>query len=156
MSYVVTGLTPDEFQPLFGLSDEELKARGVIRKIADAKPGYPCRITLDDAEPGETVLLLNYESHRGDTPYRSAYAIYVRESALDAGQFTDELPPVMHGRPIALRIFNQDGMLIGADLSLDGALDEKIKAAFSNPDAAYIHAHNAAHGCFAAEIQRAR
>jgi len=61
MSFMITGLAVDQFKPLFGLSDGELESRGVIRKVADTKPGYPCRITLEDAEPGETVLLLNYE-----------------------------------------------------------------------------------------------
>lgn len=155
MSYTITGLDPAEFNPLFGLTDEELKSKGVIRKRADAKPGYPCRVTLEDAEPGETVLLLNYESHKADTPYRNAYAIYVREHKSEAATYKNELPPVLTDRPIALRIFNEDGTLIGADLSLgQGDLDDKIENAFANPQAAYIHAHNAAHGCFAAEIRR--
>ena len=155
MSFSISGLPAEEFQPLFAMSDEELKARGVIRKTADAKPGYPCRITLEDAEPGESVLLLNYESHKTDSPYRSSYAIYVRENAAMAPTLTDELPSVFKGRPIALRIFDKAGNLIGADLDLKGALTAKIEHAFSNPDTAYIHAHNAMHGCFAAEIRRA-
>jgi hypothetical protein len=156
MSFKIAGLPVDEFEPLFGLSDEALAARGVIRKIADATPGFPCRITLEDAEPGESVLLLNYESHKSATPYRSSFAIYVREKAREARTFVDALPPVMQRRPIALRIFDAKGMLIGADLGFHG--DEtrtKINVAFENPAAAYIHAHNAMHGCFAAEIRRA-
>ena len=155
MSYVITGLSPDEFTPLFELSDEELAQRGIVRRTANAKPGYPCRVTLEDAEPGERVLLLNYESHKVQTPYRSAYAIYIRENAHAAAHFTDELPPVFRGRPMALRIFNADGHLIGADLALANDAHSKIETAFANPDAAYIHAHNAAHGCFAAEVRRA-
>lgn len=155
MSFTIAGLAPEDFTPLFDLSDDELKSRGVIRKTADAKPGYPCRVTLEEAEPGETVLLLNYESHKAATPYRSTYAIYVRERADRAAQFTNELPPVLKGRPIALRVFNSDGMLIGADLSLGRDLEAKIEDAFANPDAACLHAHNAAHGCFAARITRA-
>jgi Protein of unknown function (DUF1203) len=155
MSFIISGLPAEEFQPLFGLSDEALKTRGVIRKTARAKPGLPCRITLEDAEPGEAVLLLNYESHNTDTPYRSSYAIFVRESATAAQTFTDELPPVFKGRPIALRIFDKGGNLIAADLDMVGDLAEKIERAFDNRDAAYIHAHNAMHGCFAAEIRRA-
>lgn len=155
MSFIVTGLPVDEFAPLFGLPDEKLAARGVIRKTAEAKPGYPCRITLEDAEPGETLLLLNYESHKAATPYRSAYAIFVREGARAAATYLNELPPVMEKRPIALRIFNSDGMLIGADLGREGGETKaKIEEIFSNPEAAYIHAHNAMHGCFAAEIRR--
>ncbi|MEO1241175.1 MAG: DUF1203 domain-containing protein [Pseudomonadota bacterium] len=154
MPFTVTGLPVEEFNSLFALSDEELETRGVIRKTADAKPGYPCRVTLDDAEPGEKVLLLNYESHKTDTPYRSSYAIYVRESATTPAVYQNELPPVFKGRPIALRIFNKGGMLIGADLSPNGELGEIIERIFENPEAAYLHAHNAMHGCFAAEIRR--
>lgn len=154
MSFIISGLPVEQFRPLFGLPDDELKKRGVIRKTADAKPGYPCRITLEDAEPGETVLLFNYESHKAQTPYRSSYAIYVREDAKQTRCVANDLPPALKGRPLALRIFDKDGMLIGADLDLSGALAFKIDQAFKNPNAAYIHAHNAMHGCFAAEISR--
>ena len=154
MSFTITGLDPHEFEPLFGLSDAALAARGIVRKTATAKPGYPCRITLEDAEPGESLLLMNYESHKTDSPYRSAYAIYVRENAATAQTFTDQLPPVFKGRPIALRIFDRTGQLIGADLDISGDLKMKIEAAFADPNAAYIHAHNALHGCFAAESRR--
>ena len=154
MSFIVSGLPVEEFTPLFDLSDDELKSRGIIRKTANAKPGYPCRVTLEDAQVGETVLLLNHESHKAETPYRSSYAIYVRETAQTASSFVDELPPVFANRPIALRIFDKDGMLIGADIDVSGDLRMKIESAFKNPDAAYIHAHNAMHGCFAAEIRR--
>ncbi len=155
MPFTVTGLPIEEFNSLFALSDKELKTRGVIRKTADAKPGYPCRITLEDAGPGERVLLLNHESHKTDTPYRSSYAIYVRESATTPAVYQNELPPVFKGRPIALRIFDKDGMLIGADLNLNSKLEKAIERAFEKPNADYLHAHNAMHGCFAAEIRRA-
>ena len=155
MTYAVSGLPLDDFRPLFALSDEALAVRGVVRRTADHKPGYPCRITLRDAEPGESVLLLNHESHSVDTPYRSAYAIFVREAADQTERLVDEMPPVLKGRPIALRVFNTDGMLIAADLARDEAVDAAIRKAFDDPRAAYIHAHNAAHGCFAARIDRA-
>jgi hypothetical protein len=156
MSFIIRGLDPAAFRPLFGLDDEALAARGVIAKIADKKPGFPCRISLEDAEPGERVLLLNFESHKAATPYRSAYAIYVREIAANAAEYRDELPPIMRKRPIALRIFDAGGMLIGADLGRDGAETRaKIEAIFERPAATYVHAHNAMHGCFAAEVRRA-
>jgi len=136
------------------MNEEALAARGIVRKTADAKPGYPCRITLEDAEPGDSVLLMNYESHKVETPYRSAYAIYVTQGAAETGVFKDEIPPVMKGRPIALRIFSEDGMLIGADLVVSGDLEGAIERAFGNEKAGYIHAHNAAHGCFSARIDR--
>lgn len=154
MSYAITGLPVSEFQPLFGLSDEALAEQGIIRRTATSKPGFPCRITLEDAEPGDTLLLLNYESHSADTPYRSAYAIYVNEKALSTTQTLDSLPAVFQGRPIALRVFDAEGMLIGADLARGEEIDVAIRRAFENEQAAYIHAHNAAHGCFSARIDR--
>ncbi len=154
MSFTITGLPLQTFAHLFGLSDEVLRLQNIVRKTADAKPGYPCRITLQDAEPGETVLLLNHESHTVPTPYASRYAIYVRETASDAATFRDELPPVFANRPIALRLFNADGMLLGADMGVNADVKAKIELAFGREDVAYIHAHNAMHGCFAAEIRR--
>jgi len=155
MSFQIAGLPVETFRPLFGLSDEALAERGVIRRTADAKPGFPCRITLRDAEPGDTLLLLNHESHSVATPYRSAYAIYVNEDATETRHEIDAVPEVLRHRPLALRIFNAEGMLIGADLTPGEMLEGAIAQAFANPEAAYIHAHNAAHGCFAAKIDRA-
>ncbi len=154
MSFTISGLNVDEFQPLFAQSDDELAERGIVRKTADMQPGYPCRVTLEDAKPGESVLLLNYESHKTQSPYRNSYAIFIREKAAETSSYIDEIPPVLKNRPIALRIFNDDGMLIAADLTMGKDLETKIEAAFVNPKAAYIHAHNAMHGCFVSEIKR--
>lgn len=153
MSYVITGLDPAPFEPLYGLDDVTLAERGVIARTADAKPGYPCRITLEDAEPGERLLLLNHESHKAATPFRSAYAIFVRDGATARAQYRNQLPPVFANRPIALRIFSSQGFLIGADMGKGEELEVKINEALKRPGAAYIHAHNAMHGCFAAEIR---
>tara|TARA_R110002096_G_scaffold151130_3_gene313412 strand:- start:291 stop:758 length:468 start_codon:yes stop_codon:yes gene_type:complete len=154
MTFQITGLAPEAFQPFFGLSDAELANHGILRHTVTAKPGFPCRITLDDVEPGETVLLLHHESHDAPTPYRSAYAIYVREQAPKQAHYVDALPPILLGRPIALRLFDKHGMLCGADLVLNGNPRDAIEHAFDQTDIAYIDAHNAAHGCFAARIRR--
>lgn len=154
MTFRITGLEPNQFGHLFGLADEALAERGVIRRIAD-RPGFPCRITLEDAAPGDRVLLLNYESHDASTPYRSSYAIFVKEGARHQATFQDDIPPVMRNRPIALRHFDKDGILVSASLALNDDVREAINRAFSDGAVAYIHAHNAAHGCFAAKVERA-
>jgi hypothetical protein len=154
MSFIVTGLPVETFQPLFGLSDAELADRGAVRVIA-GEGRYPCRVTLEDAAPGQSLLLVNFEHQDAPTPYRSNYAIYVDESAAEARRLEGALPPVLRGRPIALRAFDAAGMLVGAELALDDDVAEAIGRQFANPDAAYLHAHNAAHGCFAARIDRA-
>ena len=155
MTYVVRGLDPAPFRALHALSDDQLAARTAVRRRADARPGFPCRVTLEDAEPGETVLLLHYEDHAVAPPYRNAYAIFPRQAAEGAAELHDALPPVFAGRPIALRAFDADGMLRGAALALKGDADGQIRTRFATPDIAYVHAHNAAHGCFVARIDRA-
>ena len=155
MTYLISGLPLAPFQPLFGLDDEALAAHGAVRQTADNTGRYPCRVTLEDAQPGETLLLINYQHQDADTPYRSNYAIYVREAATAPQSFADALPPVLRNRPIAVRAFDQAGMLIAGDLALADDVEAAITRQFANPDAAYLHAHNAAHGCFAARIDRA-
>jgi hypothetical protein len=155
MTYRVSGLPLESFRPFFGRPDAELAEAGILRVRAKAKPGFPCRVTLEDAEPGETLLLLNHEDHAVATPYRSAYAIYVRETASATAVVDDAPPPVFEGRPIALRAFDSAGMLRGAALALAGEADARIRELFERPEIAYIHAHNAAHGCFAARVDRA-
>lgn len=155
MNYTVSGLDADIFRPLFSLNDDELERRNIVRKTVDAHPGFPCRISLEDAKIGDTVLLLNYETHSVDTPYRSSYAIYVNETAKQGRQKKNTLPGVFKNRPIALRVFDESAMLIMADMGMNEDLEAKIKKIFADPKAAYIHAHNAMHGCFVAEIQRA-
>jgi len=155
MTYLISGLPLEPFQSLFGLDDEALAAHGAVRHTAGATGRYPCRVTLEDAEPGETLLLVNYQHQDADTPYRSNYAIYVREAATAPGTFAAELPPVLRGRPIAMRAFDQTGMLIAAELALSDDVEAVIRRQFADPETAYLHAHNAAYGCFAARIDRA-
>jgi hypothetical protein len=155
MSFIVSGLPVETFAPLFGLADAELADHNAVRVVAGGTGRYPCRISLEDAKPGERLLLLNYQHQDASTPYRSNYAIYVREAALESRRLEDELPPVLRGRPIALRAFDEAGMLVGAELALNDDVEAAIGRQFANSEAAYLHAHNAAHGCFAARIDRA-
>jgi Protein of unknown function (DUF1203) len=154
MSYIITGLQREQFEDYFGMDDIDLAKYGAVRVTAAADKGWPCRISLDDAKAGEQLILLNHVSHDVATPYRSAYAIYVRENAQSAAEYVDETPPVFEGRPMAFRAFDADGMLRDAALALPGQADQKIRGLFDNADIAYIHAHNAAHGCFSAKVER--
>jgi hypothetical protein len=153
MTYRIEGLAPGAFESLFGMTDGELAERGARRVVAASSRGFPCRVSLEDAAAGEELILLHHVSHDVATPYRSAYAIYVRKGAALAS-FTDETPPVFEGRPLGLRGFDAEGMLKDARLALPGEADLKIRELFANPDITTIHAHNAAHGCFAARIER--
>jgi hypothetical protein len=155
MSYVVSGLPLELFRPLFGLTDEALAAEGIIRRLVDAPSGFPCRVTLEDAQPGETVLLLNYEHQPAPTPYRSRHAIYVSEQALETRVCVDELPGALTRRKhISLRAFDAAGMMLDAEVAAGAALEPTIQKLLALEEVAYLHAHNAGMGCYAARIDR--
>jgi hypothetical protein len=155
MSFQITGLDAAPFRRFYGLSDDELQSFGVKRLIADARPGFPDRIELRDVERGEALLLLNYLHQPADTPYRASHAIFVREWAETPYRAADETPEVLWTRPISLRAFDASGDMIDADLTAGGDLKPAIERLFANSDAAYIHAHYAKRGCYAARIDRA-
>jgi hypothetical protein len=155
MSFRITGLDAAPFRHLYGLSDEELESFGVKRLIADSKPGFPDRIELRDVEQGEALLLLNYLHQPADTPYKASHAIFIREWAETPCRAVDETPEVLWIRPISLRAFDDKGDMIDADLTNGGDLRAPIERLFGNPETAYIHAHYAKRGCYAARIDRA-
>ena len=153
MNFTVRGLSPEPFMPLYGLDDLELAQQLAKRVVVDGS-GFPERVEMRDAEPGETLLLVNYEHQPADTPYRSSHAVYVREGATEQWS-GDHLPAVMRKRLLSLRGFSADGAMIDADV-VDGAGAEPVIARFFTDDAiAYIHAHYAKPGCYAARIDRA-
>ena len=155
MDFRITGIAPELFQPLFGLPEAELARHGAVRCIVDRKPGYPDRIELRDPEPGESVLLVNYTHLPLQTPFRSSYAIYVREGARDRYDRINEVPEQFRSRVLSLRAFDESGMLRDADIVGGGAVEGLIVRLLSSPQTAYIHAHYAKPGCFAARIDRA-
>lgn len=154
MSFRITGLAPEPFQPLFALSDAELAARGAVRRIADRKPGFPCRVSLTDAEPGQEVILTHFEHHAVASPFRASHAIYVRrgERRHDA---VDQVPEQLRLRVLSVRAFDRAGMLVDADIVDGHALEPVIARLLGDPQADYLHVHYAKPGCYAARIDRA-
>lgn len=155
MSFVVSALPVAQFQPLFALSSAELAQRGILRQTVEG-PGAPCRVTLVDAEIGESVLLLNYEHQPADTPFRSRHAIFVRETATDTTFAPGEIPPAFRARKfLSLRAFDAAGMMVDADLVPTAELENAAPRLLADPKVAYVHAHYAGAGCYAARIDRA-
>jgi hypothetical protein len=105
MHFRIRGLPAEQFAPLFTLSDDELAQQSAVRRIADARnPGYPCRVSLTDSKPGDELILVNYEHHPVDSPYRMRFAIFVRkgDETYDA---VDAVPEQLRKRTLAVRAF---------------------------------------------------
>ncbi len=150
----IKGLSAEPFRPLFGLSDEDLARHGAQRLVADKTPGFPDRVELRDAEPGESLLLLNFTHQPADNPYRASHAIFVREGADKAYDEIGDVPAVMRTRLLSLRAFDAADMMVGAEV-IDGQIVEQgIARLFAAPEVAYLHAHYATRGCYAARIER--
>jgi hypothetical protein len=153
MSYVIRGLNPAPFAPLFRLDDAALAERGIaaMRVYGD---GYPCRVSLDGAALGDRVLLLNYQHQPADTPYRSSHAIFVAEHSRTAAEYYDAIAPVMRTRILSIRAFNSAGFMVDADV-VDGAESHAlIRRLLARADTDYLHVHFAKRGCFAAKVTR--
>ncbi len=155
MSFRISGLSPDPFRHLYGLSDEALAGYGSKRYVAHESPGFPDRIEMRDAKVGESLLLINYEHHAVNSPYRSSHAIFVLEGAENTYDRINEIPDVLARRLLSLRAFSMDGMLLNADVIEGKELKPSIEKFFEDPAVAYLHAHNARQGCYAARISRA-
>jgi hypothetical protein len=155
MSYVIAGIDPAPFRHLYGAPDAALAEAGAVRMTVGAKPGSPCRVPLVDAEPGETVLLINHEHLPVDTPYRSCHAIFVREGAEAAARFAGAVPEQLAIRLLSVRAFDAAGMMRDADVVDGSALEPLIARFFADSATAYLHVHNAKRGCFAARVDRA-
>jgi len=152
MGFPITGLPAEKFDHLFALPETELAAHGAVRTIADGP--RPCRISLTDATPGDELILVNYEHHAVASPYRMRFAIYVRqgEQTFDA---VDSVPDQLRRRTLAVRGFDDKGMMTGWELIEGIWLEEAIERQFAEPRAHYLHIHFAAPGCYAARVERA-
>lgn len=152
MSFQISPLEKQQFTPLFDLDDTALKARGAVRMVVDEKPGYPCRISLEDGEVGETVILVNYEHLPVDTPYRSKAAIFVRRDAEQAQLAVNEIPQGFLDRIVAARAFDKTGMMVDADIATGDELGILINRLLKLPRVEYLHLHWAKFGCYAAKV----
>jgi len=154
MNFQISPLSIESFSHLFGQDSDSLLKQGVQRIVADSDPGYPCRVSLQDATVGERVLLMNYEHQPMPTPFRSSHAIYVREAASPATLERNEIPEALRHRLLSVRAFDVAGMIIDADVTEGERLEPLIERMFANDCVDYLHIHNARLGCYLALAER--
>jgi hypothetical protein len=154
MDFRIRGLDPAPFARFFEMHDAALARHRAARRIVDSVPGAPCRIALEDVPVGDEVLLLNYEHLPVDSPYRASHAIYVSRARapFDA---VNRVPQALRDRLLSVRAFDAGGNMLDADIAEGTAVEPLIERLLANPSTAYLHAHFARRGCFAARIERA-
>jgi hypothetical protein len=154
-NFLISGLPLEPFSNLFELEDTELAAMNARRCIADTKPGFPCRVSLVEAEIGETVILLAYQHHAVDGPYRGSGPIYVRERAKQAELSVNEVPEVVRRRLMSVRAYNAQSLMVASEVVEGSHLKPQIERFFADEQISYLHLHNAKPGCFSCRVDRA-
>ena len=154
-NFRIVGLPRAQFEPLFSLNEKELAAKGARRVIADAKPGFPCRIGLVDAEIRETVILLPFTHHDVDSSYRASGAIFVRKSSEEAQLAAGEIPELVACRTMSVRAYDKNAAMVDGAVVAGSEMKEHIEKLFANPKIEYLHLHNAGAGCYSCKVERA-
>jgi hypothetical protein len=156
MSFIVRGLDPKPFRPLFDLSEDGLAAHGARRVRADQADAYPCRVSLRRVEEGEELLLLNHvHQGRASSPYRASGPIFVGRSAEAPAVFEGETPPMLRDRLLSLRAYDAQAFIVEAEVAEGPAVEDTIRRFLARPGVAVIDLHFARRGCFAARVERA-
>ncbi|MEJ0007089.1 MAG: DUF1203 domain-containing protein [Steroidobacteraceae bacterium] len=153
--FQLSGIEYGQFRHLFMLPDDQLRAQGAIRRIATESPGFPCRVSLQDAEVGEELILLPYLHQDTVSPYRASGPIFVRRNAKQKTLEIGEVPTYVTRRQISVRAYDSADMMIGATVCDGSEAGREIEQFFESPDVGYIHLHNAKQGCFSCSVQRA-
>jgi hypothetical protein len=155
VSFRIRGLRPEPFSHLYGLPDQELQAHCARRFVADSDCGFPDRVEMRDATAGESLLLVNFVHQPANTPYHASHAIFVLEGAQAAFDRIGEVPQSMRTRVLSLRAFDAEHMMVDADVVDGREVETLIAWLFADSRTAYVHAHYARRGCYAARIDRA-
>ena len=153
-NFQVIGIDKSEFNYLFQLNEEQLNNLSAIRSMAKNKPGYPCRVSLEDVEVGEEVILFSYKHHKTNSPYQSIGPIFIRKDAKNCDLKVNEIPKMLSHRLLSLRGYDKKGIMLKATATKGVEIEEFIQNIFVNKFITYIHVHNSSPGCFNCEIRR--
>jgi hypothetical protein len=146
--FQLVGLDHARFEPLFELEDRELARAGILRRVVDEWPGFPCRVSLEDAPVGEEVLLLSWMHQPATSPYRASGPIFVRRGARQARLPPDVVPAYVTRRLISLRAYDAADLMVAAEVCEGVEAGARLAAQLDDPATAYVHLHNATRGCF--------
>lgn len=154
MDFRITGLPVEDFTPLLAMDDDALRHVGVTPLVADAPHAYPCRVTLEDAMPGEHVLLLTHAHQPADSPYASSGPIFVRRNAMATHIAINRVPDQQRRRLLSVRAYDHRNWLVDGDVTPGNDLESLIERLFARPEVSYLHVHNARYGCYACRVDR--
>ena len=153
-SFQLVGIEHEAFESLFELSDAELENQGIVRRIADQYPGFPCRVSLEDAAVGDELLLLHYLHHSVESPYRASGPILIGRGQIQRVLAPGLIPDYVARRIMSVRAYDSAHMMIAAHVSDGVDVAGVLEQLFTDSAVAYVHLHNAKQGCFSCLARR--
>lgn len=153
-SFRLVGLGADTFAPFFAMNDDELAALGARRVVADESPGFPCRVSLADADVGDELLLLPFEHLAARSPYRASGPVFVRAHAQRAVLEPGVIPPYVTRRLMSVRAYDASDMMIAGEVCEGVDVQATLERLMADDAVAFIHLHNAKRGCFSCRVER--
>jgi hypothetical protein len=132
---------------------DRLRSLDGVAYTADAKPGYPCRQCLRDAEIGDELLLVSFDPFIATSPYRCASPIFIHRWPCTPSDSTD-VPEQLSSRTLSVRAFDRSAMMLDAALIDGSELKATIERLFHDATVDHLHVHNASRGCWAARVRR--
>lgn len=154
-SFQIVGIDHVPFQDLFDLTDEQLAQRAMKRYFAEEHPGFPCRISLEDAQVGEEMLLLSNAHQPATSPYRASGPIFIKRGVEQRKLSLGEVPSYVTKRLMSVRAYDSKDNIVEASVCDGIAVGDELTKYFRSSDVAYIHLHNAKRGCFSCQVNRA-
>jgi Protein of unknown function (DUF1203) len=153
-SFRLVGLAAENFEPFFSMSDGELAALGARRVVADEAVGFPCRVSLADADVGDELLLLPFDHLLTRSPYHASGPVFVRKGARRAVLEPGAIPPYVTRRWMSVRAYDAEDMMVAADVCDGSDVRGVIERFMADPAVAFLHLHNAKRGCFSCRVER--
>jgi len=155
IKFQIKAIEYNEVQHWFSLTKDELSRRNARRILVDEKPGYPCRVSLKDANIGETIIAFPYNHHDVKSPYNTTGPIFIRSNVQTAKLKVNEIPEILQNRFLSIRVYDSLHMMIDASTTQGKNLKTTILKLFQNKSAHYMHIHNANPGCYNCSAERA-
>ena len=153
--FIIQALDKDLFARFMKMEDKALDAVNARWLVADASPGYPCRVSLREASVGERVLLVPFPYHDVDSPYRACGPVFVREQADTAELDVNEIPDILPGRLLSVRAYDSAHIMVHAQTIQGIQFEQAVRSQFSSEAVSYLQIHNASPGCFSCTVHRA-
>ncbi len=100
------------------------------------------------------ILLSYFHQPAAASPYQAQGPIFVRQSARATYDRVSEIPTVLPGRLLSLRGYDQDDLIVEADVVDGNNLQTELDRLFASQQVAYMHIHYARRGCFACRVDR--